>query len=234
MVAKDSSSSEEDCAHLHSVAVSGADIAVHAQRSAAQAAAKAQGARPGWQAQAIHKLATDASGDGNEDALPEGFQQQLRKALERKLEKNFTVLRSAALERVPDGTTSDSDTGVRLFKRVKLGTAFSASAVNRPGQPAAGAAPGRRTSAGDLDSDAEDIARKRAAATAVEPSELLRGAAQAAAVALLHVEDPTCYSESDEDKGYPGLYQAYGKPPRAPPRGRPKAAAVPGRSLLRI
>ena len=72
-------------------------------------------------------------------------------------------------------------------------------------------------------------AHARAAAAAVEPSDLLREAAAAAAAALHSVAEPACYSESDEGEGNPASYPACGKPPRAPPRGRPTAAAVPGR-----
>ena len=72
-------------------------------------------------------------------------------------------------------------------------------------------------------------AHARAAAAAVEPSDLLREAAAAAAAALPSVAEPACYSESDEGEGDPTSYPACGKPPRAPPRGRPTDAAVPGR-----
>lgn len=69
----------------------------------------------------------------------------------------------------------------------------------------------------------------RAAAAAVEATDVLRRAATAAAAALPSVAEPACYSESDEGEGDPAPHPACSKPPRAPPRGRPTAAAVPGR-----
>jgi hypothetical protein len=66
----------------------------------------------------------------------------------------------------------------------------------------------------------------RAAAAAVEPAQLLRDAARAATAAAARVDAPAVYSESESgDAARPFS----GKPPRAPPRGRPGAAAVPGR-----
>ena len=49
-----------------------------------------------------------------------------------------------------------SDTGVRLFKRVRRGTAFATSAVNRRGQTAAGPTAAEQASTGNLDSVDED------------------------------------------------------------------------------
>ena len=176
---------------------------------------------------------------------------------------------------------------MRLFERVRRGTAFVASTVNRRGQTAAGPAAAQQALAGyldDFDDDAVSLAgfqhallgknakpgsasgykfneqersvfsyvswqwqlwyalyfhrplsvlhaqaQARAAAAAMEPSDLLRGAAAAAAAALPSVAEPACYSESDEGEGDPTSHPACGKPPRAPPRGRPTAAAVPGR-----
>ena len=54
------------------------------------------------------------------------------------------------------GLLCSSDTGVRLFKRVRRGTVFAASAVNRRGQPAAGPAAAQQASAGNLDDFEED------------------------------------------------------------------------------
>ena len=50
-----------------------------------------------------------------------------------------------------EGLLCSSDTGVRLFKRVRRGTAFAASAVNRRGQTAASPAAAKQASAGNLD-----------------------------------------------------------------------------------
>ena len=59
----------------------------------------------------------------------------------------------------------------------------------------------------------------------MEPGDLLREAVRAAASALPHVADPATYSDSDGGEGGP----CGNKPPRAPPRGNPKAPAVPGK-----
>ena len=66
----------------------------------------------------------------------------------------------------------------------------------------------------------------RAAAAAVEPAQLLRDAARAATAAAARVDAPAVYSETESGDAARPLS---GKPPRAPPRGRPGAAAVPGR-----
>lgn len=76
-------------------------------------------------------------------------------------------------------------------------------------------------------------ARARAAAgAAVEPGDLLQGAERAAAAALLHTAEPATYTDSDAEVAGTARRSTGGKPPRAPPRGRATAAAVPGRRTV--
>ncbi|KAK9806186.1 hypothetical protein WJX72_004669 [[Myrmecia] bisecta] len=208
------SSSEEDLAAFESVAVTGLHITSTAAKSASKAAGAAVSVAGTRGKAGDNGHAGNYSLDDKDAPLPQGFQDKLWNALERRLEKSLKTtskkrrLEDEAERPLQNGATEApaedqaDDMGLRLFGKVKVGTPVVLSAPvaapKRKKRKKESAQEKEARMSAQLDEEAQALQRLQS--VVVEASQLMERAAVAAAKAEPHIADPDAEDEEPKRK----------------------------------